>query len=101
MFIGNFPLMNGPEKESDFQKTKLLLGGLSPYKILSESLARVPGLRILFGVVAVLAIIAIARVWSLDRGWTIVGGIAVVVFAIVLLVLAKLSSMQAAAFRLP
>jgi hypothetical protein len=48
-------------------------------------------LKILFGVVSLLAILAIAQVWKLDRGWTIIGGLVIIVFAFVLLILAGIS----------
>lgn len=86
---------------SSRNKSNVFFSDLSPFKVLVEALSHIPGLRVLFGVVAVLSIIAITRVWSLDRGWTIVGGIAVVFFAFVLLVLAKFSTSKASIFRKP
>lgn len=74
---------------------------LDPFSVFIASLSRVPGLRILFGVVSVLAILAITRVWSLDRGWTIIGGIAVVFFAFLLLALSKFSALEGSDFRGP
>ena len=65
------------------------------------ALSRVPGLKILFGVLAVLAIVATAQAWSLDHGWTFVGGGIVVVFAFVLLTLAKFSASKRSEFSGP
>src|SRR5690349_18472815 len=73
----------------------------SPFSILKTALSRVPGLRILFGALAVLAILAIARTWSLDRGWTIVGALVIVLLSFVLLLLAKLGQRGADAFKAP
>lgn len=81
--------------------SNVLDGILSPFRALKDALSEVPGLKILFGIVAVLAILAIARGWSLDRTWTIVGAILVVLFAFILLVLAKFSSSAKSDFKGP
>ncbi|MBL9182526.1 MAG: TIR domain-containing protein [Verrucomicrobiaceae bacterium] len=86
---------------SDKSESDRLVENLTPFKVLTAALSHVPGLRILFGVVGVLAILAIARVWSLDRGWTIVGACAVVLLSFVLLVLAKFSASKTSEFRGP
>src|SRR5688572_9626747 len=74
---------------------------MSPFRILFTSLGQVPGLRILFGVVAVLAIVAVAREWALDHMSTIIGGVAIVGLAAVLLVIAWLSKAPSGEFRGP
>jgi hypothetical protein len=74
---------------------------MNPFTVLNAALSKVPGLKILFGIVALLSILAIAKAWSLDRGWTIVGGIAIVFFAIILLALASLARTSVAKFATP
>lgn len=73
----------------------------SPFKVLSFALSKVPGLKILFGVVAVAAILAIVRLWALYEVAAIIGGGVVVVFAVVLLLLARLSQASSRTFHIP
>jgi hypothetical protein len=89
------------EPDDSRQEIRDMLDPLLLFRVLKDSLARVPGLKYLFGVGAILSILAIARVWSLDRGWTIIGAIAVIAFTVILLVLARLSTSKAVGFAQP
>jgi len=93
--------VEGDSNQENITSSEPDIGGLSPFKVFTVALSHVPGLKILFGVVAVLAIIAIVKVWSLNQGWTIICGLIVIFFAFVLLILARFSASKTSEFRAP